>query len=100
SAATALKQLKAEHQHVLDDMNGKDGDGKPLELDNARVPGLFKKGWDLAGAWAAVFFETHPVPSPSDLKRIFEGFAPEPRGIKSQYGDFLEYHDYSLVGGA
>jgi hypothetical protein len=34
------------------------------------------------------------------LKRIFEGFAPAPNGVKSKYGDFLEFHSYSFAGSA
>lgn len=99
-AASTLKQIRAEHQQVLDSLNGKDADGKPLELDDERVPGLLKRGWELAGAWAAEFFEAHPAPSPSDLERVFEGFAPKPQGVKSQYGDFLEYREHSFEGSA
>jgi hypothetical protein len=34
------------------------------------------------------------------LERIFEDFAPRPRGVKSQYGDFLEYSESSVAGSA
>jgi hypothetical protein len=101
TAATPLpEQLRAEHQRVLDDLNVKDTNGKPMELDDPRVPGLARHGWELAGAWAATYLETHRAPSKHNLERIFEGFAPAPRGTKSQYGNFLEYSDYSLQGSA
>jgi hypothetical protein len=98
--APALDQLKAEHQRVLDELNGKGENGRPLELDDPRVPEILKKGWGLAGAWAAAYLETHSTPSAGELEQIFEGFAPEPRGVKSLYGDFLEYHEYRFEGGA
>ena len=95
-----MDQLRAEHLQVLDQLNEKDGSGKVMELDDPRVPELVKKGWDLAGSWAAEYLETHPMSSTNDLKGIFEGFAPKPRRVKSQYGDFLEYSDYSFRGSA
>src|SRR5262249_49758764 len=95
-----LEQIRAEHRRILDQLNEKDAKGKVMELDEPRVPGLVRKGWDLAGVWAAEYLETHPKPSTRDLKRIFEGFAPKPRGVKSQYGNFLEYSDYSFEGSA
>jgi hypothetical protein len=96
----ALEQLRAGHQQVLDDLNGKGVGGRPLSLDDPRVPALLSRGWSLAGAWAAAYLETHPAPSTRELKWIFEGFAPKPRGIRSKYGNFLEYHDYSFTGSA
>jgi hypothetical protein len=96
----ALTQLIAEHQRVLDQLNVKDAKGDPMELDDSRIPALVKKGWGLAGEWAAVYLESHPNPSTRELDGIFEGFAPKPHGVKSQYGDFLEYHDYSFTGSA
>jgi hypothetical protein len=96
----ALKELSAEHQRVLDDLNNKDSGALPLDLEDPRVPGLLKKGWALAGAWAAAYLEAHPNPSTHDLERIYEGFAPRPVGVKSPYGDFLEYRDYSFSGSA
>src|SRR5262249_19526313 len=92
--------LIAEHQRVLDELNVKNADGNVMELDDERVPALVKKGWQLAGAWAATYIEAHPAASKRDLERIFEGFALKPRGVKSQYGDFLEYSEYSLEGRA
>jgi len=50
------------------------------------------------GAWAAEYFETHHAPSPKDLERVFDGFAPDPHGVKSSDGNFLEYHDYNFSG--
>jgi hypothetical protein len=97
---TDLRELRAEHQRVLDELNSADSRGRHLELDDERVPTLLKKGWDLAGTWAAAYLEAHPAPSKSDLAHIFQGFAPEPRGVKSQYGDFLEYPDYPFTGDA
>jgi hypothetical protein len=92
------EQLRAEHQRVLDQLNVKDAKGKPLELDDPKVPQLLKKGWGLAGQWAAAYFDAHPSPSTQNLQHIFEGFAPEPQGVKSPYGNFLEYHDYYFTG--
>jgi len=97
---TDVKEIRAEHQRVLDGLNSADSRGLHLELDDERVPALLKKGWDLAGAWACAYLETHPAPSARELAHIFDGFAPEPRGVKSQYGDFLEYHDYTFAGSA
>ena len=92
---SSFDQLRAEHQQVLDDLNGQ---GHPLDLGDPRVAKILKRGWALAGEWAAAYFEAHP--SPSDLERVFDGFAPQPHGVKSKYGDFLEYHDYSFEGSA
>jgi|GEM_PF-1256027 hypothetical protein len=98
----ALDQLKAEHQRVLDDLNGKHvrGHAHPLELDDPQVPEILKRGWGLAGAWAAAYFETHPTPSARELERIFEGFAPKPRNAKSPSGSTLKPHEYSFEGSA
>jgi len=96
----SLKDLRAEHQYLLDELNGKHTDGKVLELDDERVPGLVRKGWELAGVWAASYLEAHPTASRRELLRIFEDFAMRPRGVKSQYGDFLVYSEYSLAGSA
>ena len=93
-------QLKAEHQRVLDELNVKDSEGRVLNLDDPRIPELLKKGWSLAGAWAAAYLENHPRSSKQELEHIFDDFAPAPRGVKSEYGDFLEYHDYNLSGSA
>ena len=97
---TRLGQLRGEHLRVLDQLNEKDASGKLMELDDPRVPALVRKGWDLAGAWAAEWLETHPKPSTRDLKRIFDGFTTEPQAVKSKYGDFLEYGDYHFRGSA
>lgn len=96
----SLDALRAQHQVVLDALNGKDSAGTPVKLDAPKVPALIKQGWRLAGEWAAAYLETHPAPSTLDLKNIFKGFAPPPHGVKSQYGNFLEYKDYSLQGAA
>jgi len=101
SATTpVLDQLRVEHQRVLDDLNAKDAEGRPMELDDPRVPEILKKGWDLTGAWASAYFEAHSAPSTRELEQIFDGFAPKPQGVKSPYGDFLEYHDYTFWGSA
>jgi hypothetical protein len=71
-----------------------------MELDDPRVPGIVKKGWELAGAWAAAYIEAQPDASTRELERIFVDFAPKPRGVKSRHGDFLEYSEYSLTGSA
>jgi hypothetical protein len=94
------EQLRVEHLRVLDRLNEKDASGKVMELDDPRVPELVRKGWGLAGAWAAGYLETHLMPSTGDLNRIFADFAPKPRGVKSQYGDFLENSNYSFRGSA
>jgi hypothetical protein len=98
--APALDKLRAAHQRVLDDLNAKNTGGIPLELDDPQVPELLKQGWGAAGAWAAAYLEAHPAPSTRELARIFEGFAPAPRGVKSKYGDFLEYPGYRFTGAA
>jgi hypothetical protein len=95
-----LDQLRAEHQQVLNELNTKNSEGRVPDLDDPRIPELFKKGWSLAGAWAAAYLENHPTPSKRELEHVFDGFAPEPRGVKSDYGDFLEYHDYNFSGRA
>jgi hypothetical protein len=93
-------RLRAEHQHILDELNTAGAKHGPLELDDEQVPALLNEGWRLAGEWAAAYLNQRPTPSASELKSIFEGFAPEPKGVKSQYGDFLEYHTYSFQGSA
>jgi hypothetical protein len=95
-----LEQLRAEHRHVLDQLNEKDASGKLMELDDPRIPALVKKGWELAGAWAAEWLQARPKPTTRDLKQIFDGFTPEPQGVKSKYDDFLEYSDYHFRGSA
>jgi hypothetical protein len=95
-----LEQLKGEHQHILDQLNEKDGRGNAMELDDPRIPALLRKGWDLAGAWAAEYLEIHPRPSRRGLKGIFEDFAPKPRGSKAKYGDYLEYNEHFFNGSA
>ena len=95
-----LEQIRVQHQHILDQLNQRDGRGNVMELDDPRIPALVKKGWDLAGAWAAEYLEIHPRSSEGELKAIFDDFAPKPRGSKSKYGDFLEYTDYSFKGSA
>ncbi|MBZ5646587.1 MAG: hypothetical protein LAN37_05115 [Acidobacteriia bacterium] len=90
--------LRAEHQYILDELNTKGDKGGPVELDDDQVPALLKSGWNLAGQWAAAYLESHPAPTARELKTIFDGFAPKPKGVKSQYGDFFEYHTYCFEG--
>lgn len=94
------ERLRAEHNHILDDLNSVDAQGTRLSWEDARTPGLLKRGWDLAGEWAADYIEMHPHASALELKNIFQGFAPEPKGVKSKYGDFLEYPNYCFTGSA
>jgi hypothetical protein len=96
----AMEQIRARHQEVLDEMNARDKNGNAAPLDDPKIPDLLKKGWNLAGLWAAEYLESHPRPSGRELERIFEGFAAEPKGYKSKHGSFLEYRDYSFSGGA
>jgi hypothetical protein len=84
-----LEQLRAEHLRVLEQLNEKNASGNVMELDDPKIPDLVRKGWNLAGEWAAEYLETHPAPSARDLKPIFEDFAPKPQGVKSKHGDFL-----------
>lgn len=93
-------QLRVEHITILNGMNAKDATGKPLDLDDPKVSELLKRGWRLAGDWAATYFEAHPSPSQLELSKVFDGFTPKPHGVKSQYGDFLEYPEYSFTGSA
>ena len=95
-----LDSIRVEHDRVLSQMNVKGSDGKPMELDDPRIPPLLKEGWQLAGEWAAAWLEEHRGASTEALKHIFDGFAPERKGVKSQYGDFLEYNDYGFQGSA
>ncbi len=92
--------LSAQHQEVLNALNTFGKNGAPLELDEPQVPELLERGWDLAGNWAAKYLDAHPSPSEDELKNIFDGFAPKPNGVKSKYGDFLEYPDYWFAGTA
>jgi hypothetical protein len=55
------EQFQVEHQRVLDEMNVKGAKGEPMELDDPRIPALLRKGWDLAGAWAAAYLDAHPT---------------------------------------
>jgi len=100
SSRPLQEQLRSEHQRVLDELNVKESTGRTLDFDDPRIPPLLRRGWDLAGAWAAAYLEAHPTPSAHDLERIFDGFALAPKGTKSQYGNFIEYTSYSLRGGA
>jgi len=93
-------QLKAEHNQLLSEMNVKDAKGKLPDFDDPRMPSLLKHGWTIAGEWAAEYFERHEAPTKKDLDKLFDGFAPEPHGTKSEYGDFLEYTDYFFEGSA
>ena len=86
--SNSLDHLTKQHQRILDQLNTPD-DGKIMHLDDPRVPGLLKQGWQIAGEWAAAYFNAHPEPTKSELTNIFAGFAPPPNATKSQYGDFL-----------
>jgi hypothetical protein len=99
-ATPGLDQLRAEHQRVLEELNKSGAKGQPLSLDDPRASELLKRGWTIAGAWAAAYLENHPTPSNRELEHIFDGFAPEPQGVKSEYGDFLEYREYNFSGRA
>jgi len=79
-----LEQLKAEHLRILEQLNQRDGRGNVMELDDPRIPALLKKGWGLAGAWAAEYLEIHPGPSRRELKVLFKDFAPKPQGLQVQ----------------
>jgi len=94
------EQLRIKHKAVLDEMNKIGPDGNPAQLDDPKMPALLKRGWELAGKWAAAYFETHPRPSDDELNSIFEEFAEKPKGEKSKYGDFFEYHEYVINGRA
>ena len=94
-----MEQIRAEHQHLLDELNGKEGKAGVLELNDPRVPELFKKGWDLAGDWASAYLESHEGPSTPELGRIFEGFVPKVRAAKAKNGD-IEDSEYVFSGGA
>jgi len=100
NAQPSSSQIRLQHQQVLDALNALDSSGKHLYLDDPGIPVLLQRGWTLAGDWAATYLDSHPNPSKRDLQHIFDGFAPKPRGIKSKYGDFLEYPDYSFTGDA
>lgn len=80
-----MEELRIEHLRVLDELNVKDADGKPAELDDPQIPELVKHGWSLAGAYAAAYLDIHPTPLTRDLERIFAGFAPAPDGTKPRY---------------
>lgn len=95
-----LERIRIEHQHILGQLNAKDSNGNVLSLDDPRVPALLKKGWGLAGEWAALYLEDNPSPTKHELDHIFDGFAPSPRGVKSEFGNFVEYHDYNFNGTA
>lgn len=98
--ATLREELRAQHQLVIAALNVKDDKGRLISLDDPRVPPLLKRGWTLAGKWAADFLNSHPNPSPAELQSIFEGFAPEPHQEKSPYEDFLESTEYGFSGSA
>jgi len=93
-------RLKTEHDRVLNEMNEKDAGGKPSDFDDPRIPPLLKRGWNLAGEWASEYIEHHKALKATNLVHIFDSFAPEPHGVKSKYGDFLEYTDYYFEGSA
>src|SRR5579864_8529810 len=69
-----MDQFRIAHLGVLHALNIKDANGKPMELDDPRVPELLKRGWGLAGAYAAQYLEYNPRPSKRDLDWIFAGF--------------------------
>lgn len=98
-AADSLDRLRAEHQRVLDELNGKSTGARALQFDDSRVSELLKTGWSLAGAWAASFLERHAEPSARDLEKIFRGFSPPPAEFKGQL-DFLGDREYSFDGSA
>jgi len=71
-----------------------------MSLDDPRLPSLLKRGWSLAGQWAAEYLETHPEPSQTELDHIFDGFAPEPKPVKFEHGYVEEPTEYSFSGKA
>jgi len=93
-----FKQLRSQHDQVLKEMDSEGEKGAPIDLDNPKAPLLLKKGWALAGEWAALYFDAHPAAAPKQQFTMFEGFAPSPKGVKSQFGDFLEYPTWSFAG--
>ncbi len=99
-APVPTNQLRAEHQHILEELNVRNANDQVMELDDDRLPPLLQRGWQLAGAWAAGYIEAHPAVSNRALDRIFEDFAPKPRSAKSPLGDFFVQTDYSLQGSA
>ncbi len=92
--------LRIDHDRVLNELNTSGKSGSPIELDDPRTPALLENGWLLAGQWAALYLNTHGSMTADQLKEIFEGFAPAPNGVKSKFGDFLEYHSYAFAGTA
>lgn len=91
-------QLRSDHNKVLKEMNTSGKNGAPIELDDQRTPALLESGWMLAGQWAALYLNTHGSLTADQLKRVFVGFAPPPHGVKSKFGDFLEYDSYAFAG--
>jgi hypothetical protein len=96
----SFDQLRIDHDKVLNEMNASGKNGSPIELDDPRTPALLESGWMLAGQWASLYLNTHGSVTTDQLKRIFEGFAPPPHGVKSKFGDFLEYDSYAFAGTA
>ena len=96
----SFDQLRIDHDKVLKEMNTGGENRSPIELDDPRTPALLESGWTLAGQWAALYLNTHGSMTTDQLKGIFTGFAPAPNGVKSKYGDFLEYHSYAFAGTA
>lgn len=96
----SFDQLRINHDKVLNEMNTNGKNGSPIELDDPRAPALLESGWMFAGQWAALYLNTHGSATADQLKRIFEGFAPPPHGVKSKFGDFLEYDSYAFAGTA
>jgi hypothetical protein len=80
-----MDELRIEHLRLLEALNTKDADGKPLELDDPQIPELVKKGWGLAGGYAAEYLEMNPRPTTRDLERIFAGFPASSAGAGAQY---------------
>jgi len=80
-----MDQLRAAHLSVLKELDGKDAKGNPMELDDPRIPDLLKRGWELAGAYAALYIEYNPDPSKHTLKSIFDGFPSSLNGTGPEY---------------
>lgn len=98
--AETMAQLSDQQRQVLAELNARNEKGEVLELDDDRMPNLLREGFTLAGAWAAAYLDQHPNPSAIELDHLFDHFGPQPRGVKSPYGDFLEYPEWSFAGGA
>src|SRR4029077_6869908 len=82
--SNSFDKLRKEHQLILNQLNTPNNDAKIMHLDDPRVPGLLKQGWQIAGEWAAAYFNANPTPTKSELTNIFSGFAPPTNATKSQ----------------